>query len=167
MEQRPKWEALEKQSAQAGKSLARGQVQILYQTCGATLAGNNLKNSILAKRRLIVLCVSAKPHPLRLFLKYFQKKKPPTLFSRYLHLAIIHEAEDYAIQILKQCQNDPFLNRQNNQRQVIELPHTTTHYYTQRTSNLTNIQPPSADCTASRRHHRTATHGGQAAKGRL
>ncbi|KAI7799551.1 nuclear factor of kappa light polypeptide gene enhancer in B-cells inhibitor, alpha a [Triplophysa rosa] len=36
----------------------------------------------------------------------------------YLHLAIIHEAEDYAIQIIKQCQNDSFLNRQNNQRQT-------------------------------------------------
>ncbi|KAG1964711.1 nuclear factor of kappa light polypeptide gene enhancer in B-cells inhibitor, alpha a [Pimephales promelas] len=48
----------------------------------------------------------------------------------YLHLAIIHEAEDYAIQIIKQCQNDPFLNRQNNQRQtalhlavITEQPH--------------------------------------------
>ncbi|XP_056301419.1 nuclear factor of kappa light polypeptide gene enhancer in B-cells inhibitor, alpha a [Danio aesculapii] len=48
----------------------------------------------------------------------------------YLHLAIIHEAEDYAVQIIKQCQNDPFLNRQNNQRQtalhlavVTEQPH--------------------------------------------
>lgn len=36
----------------------------------------------------------------------------------YLHLAIIHEAEDYAIQIIKQCHNDSFLNRQNNQRQT-------------------------------------------------
>ncbi|XP_056620362.1 nuclear factor of kappa light polypeptide gene enhancer in B-cells inhibitor, alpha a [Triplophysa dalaica] len=36
----------------------------------------------------------------------------------YLHLAIIHEAEDYAFQIIKQCQNDSFLNRQNNQRQT-------------------------------------------------
>ncbi|XP_016144522.1 NF-kappa-B inhibitor alpha-like [Sinocyclocheilus grahami] len=36
----------------------------------------------------------------------------------YLHLAIIQEAEDYAIQIIKQCQNDPFLNRQNNQRET-------------------------------------------------
>lgn len=45
-----KWEELEKQSAQAGKSLARGQAQIMYQMCGATLVGNNLKNSILAKR---------------------------------------------------------------------------------------------------------------------
>uniref|UniRef100_A0A671NRF7 NF-kappa-B inhibitor alpha n=1 Tax=Sinocyclocheilus anshuiensis TaxID=1608454 RepID=A0A671NRF7_9TELE len=36
----------------------------------------------------------------------------------YLHLAIIQEAEDYAIQIIKQCQNDLFLNRQNNQRET-------------------------------------------------
>ncbi|XP_051951978.1 NF-kappa-B inhibitor alpha-like [Xyrauchen texanus] len=48
----------------------------------------------------------------------------------YLHLAIIHEAEDYAIQIIKQCQNDSFLNKQNHQRQtalhlaaITEQPH--------------------------------------------
>ncbi|RXN18645.1 NF-kappa-B inhibitor alpha-like protein [Labeo rohita] len=48
----------------------------------------------------------------------------------YLHLAIIHEAEEYAVQIIKQCQNDSFLNRQNNQRQtalhlavIMEQPH--------------------------------------------
>ncbi|XP_026147122.1 NF-kappa-B inhibitor alpha-like [Carassius auratus] len=48
----------------------------------------------------------------------------------YLHLAIIHEAEDYAIQMIKQCHHDPFLNRQNNQRQtalhlavITEQPH--------------------------------------------
>ncbi|XP_051511216.1 NF-kappa-B inhibitor alpha-like [Myxocyprinus asiaticus] len=48
----------------------------------------------------------------------------------YLHLSIIHEAEDYAIQIIKRCQNDSFLNKQNNQRQtalhlavITELPH--------------------------------------------
>ncbi|TRY57507.1 hypothetical protein DNTS_011842 [Danionella cerebrum] len=36
----------------------------------------------------------------------------------YLHLAVIHEAEEYALQIIKQCQNHSFLNRQNNQRQT-------------------------------------------------
>ncbi|XP_036438347.1 nuclear factor of kappa light polypeptide gene enhancer in B-cells inhibitor, alpha a [Colossoma macropomum] len=48
----------------------------------------------------------------------------------YLHLAVIHGAEDYAIQIIKQSVNDPFLNRQNNQRQtalhlavITEQPH--------------------------------------------
>ncbi|KAI4880877.1 hypothetical protein NFI96_014925 [Prochilodus magdalenae] len=48
----------------------------------------------------------------------------------YLHLAVIHEAEDYATQIIKQSWNDPFLNWQNNQRQtalhlavITEQPH--------------------------------------------
>ncbi|XP_072513059.1 nuclear factor of kappa light polypeptide gene enhancer in B-cells inhibitor, alpha a [Salminus brasiliensis] len=48
----------------------------------------------------------------------------------YLHLAVIHEAEDYALQIIKQSLNDSFLNRQNNQRQtalhlavITEQPH--------------------------------------------
>ncbi|KAG5277072.1 hypothetical protein AALO_G00113240 [Alosa alosa] len=36
----------------------------------------------------------------------------------FLHLAIIHEAEDQAIQIIKQCHKDPFLNTQNSQRQT-------------------------------------------------
>ncbi|XP_053470729.1 nuclear factor of kappa light polypeptide gene enhancer in B-cells inhibitor, alpha a [Ictalurus furcatus] len=48
----------------------------------------------------------------------------------YLHLAIIHEAENEALQIIKHCINDPFLNRQNHQRQtalhlavIMEQPH--------------------------------------------
>ncbi|KAG9283215.1 NF-kappa-B inhibitor alpha [Astyanax mexicanus] len=48
----------------------------------------------------------------------------------YLHLAVIHEAKDYAIQIISQSIKDPFLNRQNNQRQtalhlavITEQPH--------------------------------------------
>lgn len=36
----------------------------------------------------------------------------------FLHLAIIHDAEEQAIQIIKQCHKDPFLNTQNNQRQT-------------------------------------------------
>lgn len=35
-----------------------------------------------------------------------------------LHLAIIHEAEDYAKQMIKHSRNDPFLNTQNYQRQT-------------------------------------------------
>ncbi|XP_035238739.1 nuclear factor of kappa light polypeptide gene enhancer in B-cells inhibitor, alpha b [Anguilla rostrata] len=35
-----------------------------------------------------------------------------------LHLAIIHEAEDYAIQMIQHSRNDPFLNVQNHQRQT-------------------------------------------------
>ncbi|KAF5891184.1 NF-kappa-B inhibitor alpha-like, partial [Clarias magur] len=48
----------------------------------------------------------------------------------YLHLAIIHEAENEALQIIKHCVNDPFLNSQNHQRQtalhlavITEQPH--------------------------------------------
>ncbi|XP_060772255.1 nuclear factor of kappa light polypeptide gene enhancer in B-cells inhibitor, alpha a [Neoarius graeffei] len=48
----------------------------------------------------------------------------------YLHLAIIHEAENEAVQIIKHCVNDSFLNRQNHQRQtalhlavIMEQPH--------------------------------------------
>ncbi|KAB5540142.1 hypothetical protein PHYPO_G00097920 [Pangasianodon hypophthalmus] len=48
----------------------------------------------------------------------------------YLHLAIIHEAENEAVQIIKDCVNDSFLNRQNHQRQtalhlavIMEQPH--------------------------------------------
>ncbi|XP_026856603.2 nuclear factor of kappa light polypeptide gene enhancer in B-cells inhibitor, alpha a [Electrophorus electricus] len=48
----------------------------------------------------------------------------------YLHLAVIHEAEDCAKQIINQSMNDQFLNRQNNQRQtalhlavITEQPH--------------------------------------------
>ncbi|KAL2081798.1 hypothetical protein ACEWY4_021616 [Coilia grayii] len=36
----------------------------------------------------------------------------------FLHLAIIHEAQDQAMQMIKQCHKDPFLNTQNNQRQT-------------------------------------------------
>ncbi|XP_062858634.1 nuclear factor of kappa light polypeptide gene enhancer in B-cells inhibitor, alpha a [Trichomycterus rosablanca] len=36
----------------------------------------------------------------------------------YLHLAIIHEAQHEALQIIKQCENDPFLNKHNHQRQT-------------------------------------------------
>ncbi|MBN3294857.1 IKBA inhibitor, partial [Amia calva] len=36
-----------------------------------------------------------------------------------LHLAVIHEATDCAIQIIEQCRNDPYLNVQNNQRQTV------------------------------------------------
>ncbi|KPP75277.1 NF-kappa-B inhibitor alpha-like [Scleropages formosus] len=35
----------------------------------------------------------------------------------FLHLAIIHEAADYAVKMIKQSVNDPFLNIQNYQRQ--------------------------------------------------
>ncbi|XP_036397867.1 nuclear factor of kappa light polypeptide gene enhancer in B-cells inhibitor, alpha b [Megalops cyprinoides] len=35
-----------------------------------------------------------------------------------LHLAIIHEATDYAIRMIEHSRNDPFLNTQNNQRQT-------------------------------------------------
>ncbi|KAJ8341261.1 hypothetical protein SKAU_G00335520 [Synaphobranchus kaupii] len=35
-----------------------------------------------------------------------------------LHLAIIHEAEDYANQMIDHSRNDPFLNTQNHQRQT-------------------------------------------------
>ncbi|XP_027010757.1 nuclear factor of kappa light polypeptide gene enhancer in B-cells inhibitor, alpha a [Tachysurus fulvidraco] len=48
----------------------------------------------------------------------------------YLHLAIIHEAEHEALEIIKHCVNDPFLNSQNHQRQtalhlavIMEQPH--------------------------------------------
>uniref|UniRef100_W5MS04 NF-kappa-B inhibitor alpha n=1 Tax=Lepisosteus oculatus TaxID=7918 RepID=W5MS04_LEPOC len=35
-----------------------------------------------------------------------------------LHLAVIHEAADCALQIIERCRGDPFLNVQNNQRQT-------------------------------------------------
>ncbi|KAG7316259.1 hypothetical protein KOW79_019800 [Hemibagrus wyckioides] len=48
----------------------------------------------------------------------------------YLHLAVIHEAEHEALEIIKHCVNDPFLNIQNHQRQtalhlavIMEQPH--------------------------------------------
>lgn len=37
---------------------------------------------------------------------------------RPLHLAIIHEATDHALQMIKLSHNHPFLNVQNHQRQV-------------------------------------------------
>ncbi|XP_030626855.1 nuclear factor of kappa light polypeptide gene enhancer in B-cells inhibitor, alpha a [Chanos chanos] len=36
----------------------------------------------------------------------------------FLHLAIIHEAKEHALEMIKLSQNDPFLNKQNNQRQT-------------------------------------------------
>ncbi|XP_076874194.1 NF-kappa-B inhibitor alpha-like [Brachyhypopomus gauderio] len=46
------------------------------------------------------------------------KKETTDDGDTYLHLSIIHEAEDCATQIIKQSVNDPYLNRQNNQRQT-------------------------------------------------
>ncbi|KAI4904493.1 hypothetical protein NFI96_018926 [Prochilodus magdalenae] len=36
----------------------------------------------------------------------------------YLHLAVIHEAQDMAMKMIDMSVNDPFLNKQNNQRQT-------------------------------------------------
>lgn len=42
----------------------------------------------------------------------------PSLFCRFLHLAVIHEAKDQAMKMIDLSINDPFLNAQNYQRQV-------------------------------------------------
>ncbi|KPP62117.1 IkappaBalpha2-like [Scleropages formosus] len=51
----------------------------------------------------------------------------------FLHLAIIHEAKDYAISMINMSYNDPFLNTQNHQKQtplhlavITEQPHLLT-----------------------------------------
>lgn len=42
--------------------------------------------------------------------------------GRLLHLAIIHEAKDYIKQMIDLSKNTPFLNAQNDLRQVCDLP---------------------------------------------
>lgn len=104
------------------------------------------QNSILAKRSTARAFVRSHLAGNHFLLVYFVQKSTVltdlfSLFSphRLLHLAIIHEATDHALQMIKLSHNHPFLNVQNHQRQVIISPDDSTS--ATRRSNQTHNGP--------------------------
>lgn len=85
----------------------------------ASLGGNNLQKKERKKSPEL-----RNARVFSRFLCWWFLNRNPHCVSRYLHLAIIHEAEHEAVQIIKQCVNHPFLNQQNHQRQVTAKQHT-------------------------------------------
>lgn len=91
---------------------------------------------------------------------------------RLLHLAIIHEASEHALHMIKQSHNHPFLDAQNHQRQVrastrplmVGSVHAFLVSFTVKLTCAPTV--PHTDCPPPRGHHRAAPLAGEAPEGR-
>lgn len=111
--------------ASSGKSLALCQELIKHQMCQATTGGNNPTKlhsceTLHCSGFVLSYLTGAISSARVFFLISTILTKPPLSPHRLLHLAIIHEAKDHALQMIKLSHNHPFLNVQNHQRQVTD-----------------------------------------------